>query len=105
MAASNLTLSQLLRTHQGQVLSDWLSRQLQSLASRRDLLSERDLGAESQQFLETFTAALESNPDRQIGPAWDRLHDMLASLSVSRARLGFSPSETATFVFSLKEPV
>jgi CheY-like chemotaxis protein len=32
------------------------------------------------------------------------LHDLLGSISVSRARLGFTPSETATFVFSLKEP-
>ena len=30
---------------------------------------------------------------------------MLADLSETRARQGFTPSETATFVFSLKQPL
>ena len=105
MAVSN-TLSQLLRSHQDQLLTDWVSRQLQSLSTRRDLLSESDLSEESRRFLEVFTAAVESSdPERAVGPAWERLHELISSLSVSRARQGFSPSETATFVFSLKQPV
>jgi rsbT co-antagonist protein RsbR len=100
------TLSQLLRDQQSQVLSDWMSRQLQSLSTRRDLLSEVDLAAESAQFLETLTGALESSdPERPVGEAWDRLHGMITKLSASRARLGFSPSETAMFIFSLKQPL
>jgi rsbT co-antagonist protein RsbR len=35
-------------------------------------------------------------------PAWRPLKDLLASLSVTRATLGFTPSETALFVLSLK---
>jgi rsbT co-antagonist protein RsbR len=37
--------------------------------------------------------------------AWVPLKSMLASLSVSRAAQGFSPSETALFVLSLKPPL
>ena len=37
--------------------------------------------------------------------AWAPVRELLASISSSRARLGFTPSETATFVLSLKEPV
>jgi rsbT co-antagonist protein RsbR len=104
--AVSSTLSNLLRKHQTQVVNDWMSRQLQSLATRRDLLSEADLASESRQFLDTFTSALESSdPERPAGAAWDRLQQMLGDLSVSRARQGFSPSETALFVFSLKQPV
>ena len=105
MAGAN-SLPQLLRKNQAAVLADWTQRQLQSLSSRRDLISEGDLRRESQQFLEAFTEAVESgDPERPSGPAWDRLHEMLGDLSVSRARIGFSPTETATFVFSLKQPL
>ncbi len=38
-------------------------------------------------------------------PEWARLRDLLDDLSRTRVIQGFSPSETATFVFSLKEPL
>ena len=100
------TLPRLLREHQAEVLNDWISRQEQSLATRRDLISDAELSRDSSQFLDAFTQALESgDPERQTGAPWERLHEMLKNLSVSRARKGFTPSETATFVFSLKPPV
>ncbi len=37
--------------------------------------------------------------------AWQPVREFLASISTSRARQGFSPSETATFVFSLRRPL
>src|ERR1041384_2391930 len=36
---------------------------------------------------------------------WTATRDFLAGVSRSRGRQGFSPSETAMFVFSVKEPV
>ena len=106
MASLANPLPGLLREHQSQVLNDWVASQLQSLASRRDLISDTELARESKDFLQAFTQAIETtDAERPSGPAWDRLHDMLQSLSVSRARLGFSPAETATFVFSLKQPL
>ena len=106
MASNATALPGLLRQHQTEVLTDWGARQLQSLASRRDLISDADLSRESKDFLEAFTQVVESgDPERAVGPAWDRVHELLTKLSVSRARLGFSPVETASFVFSLKQPV
>jgi rsbT co-antagonist protein RsbR len=50
--------------------------------------------------------AMQSNgvahPD---GPQWGDLRDMLGEVSRSRTQQGFSPSETAAFVFSLKKAV
>jgi len=37
------------------------------------------------------------------GPGWSKLRDILAEFSKQRATLGFSPEETATFVFSFKQ--
>ena len=39
------------------------------------------------------------------GPRWEPVRDFLSGLSRSRAEAGFSPSETAMFVFSLKQPL
>jgi len=38
-------------------------------------------------------------------PEWDKVREMLAGLSRSRAEQGFTPSETATFVLSFKQPL
>jgi rsbT co-antagonist protein RsbR len=37
--------------------------------------------------------------------AWSDVRDMLGGLSRTRARQGFTPTETATFVFALKQPL
>ena len=106
MASPASPLPRLLREHQGEVLNDWISRQAQSLATRRDLISDAEISRDSSQFLDAFTQALESgDSERQTGASWERLHEMLQSLSMSRARKGFTPTETATFVFSMKPPV
>ena len=106
MASSASPLPRLLRDHQSEVLKDWTVRQAQSLSVRRDLISDADLSRESSQFLDAFTQALEAGDhERQTGASWERVHEMLKNLSMSRARKGFTPIETATFVFSLKHPV
>ena len=43
--------------------------------------------------------------DDITGPAWSAVRDLLGGVSRSRALQGFTPSETATFVFSMKEPL
>jgi rsbT co-antagonist protein RsbR len=105
MPSSQSRLPLLLRSNHQAILDDWTARQLQSLASRRDLISDRDLRLESATFLEALTKAVEGEGADGAGPEWDRLSEMLRELAVSRARMGFSPSETASFVFSLKAPL
>jgi rsbT co-antagonist protein RsbR len=43
--------------------------------------------------------------DLRQAAGWEPLRDMLEDLSRDRAVQGYSPSQTATFVFSLKEPL
>src|SRR5262252_4050624 len=98
-------LPEIIRANEAEILSSWMSSQLQSLATRRDLLSEGDLQRESRDFLNAVSrAAAQGNVDISSS-SYASVRDFLASLSASRARQGFSPSETATFVFSLKQPV
>src|SRR5690606_27753219 len=37
--------------------------------------------------------------------SWDEVRDLLSEISSTRAKSGSTPSETATFVFSLKQPL
>jgi len=101
-------LPAILRQHQRDILSEWIRLQLRSVATRRELISEADLERESSEFLNAFIKAAESGGSGRgdlSGPAWQQVREILDRLSRSRAQQGFSPSETATFVFSLKQPV
>ena len=96
----------LIKKHEDEILQDWLQRQLGAVTARPDLLKKSDLEEQSRIFLSGLTAALQRGEVGDIrGPAWGPVRELLASMSHSRARQGFSPSETATFVFSLKEPL
>lgn len=93
-----------IRSQQDSVLKDWMNYQMSALTLRRDLLKEQDLRDQSERFLKHFVAALETNRDPS-SPAWKPVTEMLQEVSQSRAQLGFTPKETATFVFSLKQPL
>jgi rsbT co-antagonist protein RsbR len=97
-------LPTLLHAHEQEVLNQWLSLQLKSTATRNDLMNEQELRQQSRDFLQAFALAADSGANVS-GPRWGAVREILDSLTRSRARQGFSPSETATFVFSLKEPL
>jgi rsbT co-antagonist protein RsbR len=67
-------------------------------------MSPQDLTAQCQQFLKAFKTALSSGGDVK-SDAYDEIRAMIEHISRLRALQGYSPSETATFIFSLKEPL
>jgi rsbT co-antagonist protein RsbR len=68
------------------------------------LLSDGDLKEESRSFLSLFRTAVQNGQSgNDEGRDWSDVRRFLEDLSRNRAMLGFSPSQTATFVFSLKE--
>jgi len=95
----------LLAKHEATILADWVALQLAAKTFRADLLSDADLRDESQRFLVLVRQASAAGIGDVHAPAWAPVRDFLGTLSVSRARRGLSPSETATFVFSLKQPL
>jgi rsbT co-antagonist protein RsbR len=100
------TIVDLLTRHEKPVLEEWLREQLDALSARQDLISEADLRLQSAEFLAIFTAACRAGSLTDVTtPEWKPVLDFLAGVSRSRALQGFSPSETATFVFSLKQPL
>lgn len=106
MIATTVGLAGLIKRHDKQILADWMKEQLSASTLRGDLLNEHDLREQSQRFLSAFQQAWEDDGSGDIaGESWAGVRGMLAELSNSRALAGFSPSETATFVFSLKQPL
>ncbi|MFC4454044.1 STAS domain-containing protein [Deinococcus sonorensis] len=94
-----------IQRQEADLLEAWMTDQLQSSTLRRDLLNESTLRRESMQFLQLLVQALQG-PDLDIrGPGWTEVRGFLDALSASRAHAGFTYSETATFVFSLKQPL
>jgi len=98
-------LSDLISANERTLLQDWVKLQLAATSLRRDLIKDDDLREQSKQFLGLLTRGLrDGNSDLQ-SPEWKPVREMLADLSRLRARQGFSPSETASFVFSFKQPL
>ncbi|MFS2124050.1 STAS domain-containing protein [Pseudomonas sp. Pseusp97] len=98
------SLAELFKQNEQQLLADWLEAQ-RAVGLRLDLIDERAVQQNSQDLLKAFTMALAQGVADFESPAWKPLKSQLERLSVAQARQGFSPSETATFIFSLKEPL
>ena len=99
-------LQQIIGKSQKELLAEWLQSQLTSAGFRSDLMKEGELRDQSKEFLGLLQEAIRGGDyERFSGPEWTAVKDFLASISRSRALQGFSPAETATFVFSLKQPV
>lgn len=92
----------LLKDNEPTILREWVGLQMAD-NKRRELLSEAEVGEQSRTFLASLSGAWQqSSAEEMAGAHWDDVRASLSDLSRSRAHAGFSPSETATFVFSLK---
>src|SRR5262249_53945498 len=88
------------------VLREWVRLQLAAATLHSDLMNEGELREQSREFLNLLRAALlKGTGYSNTSEDWGGVRDFLGSISRSRALQGFTPSETATFVFSLKQPI
>ena len=97
-------LPAIVEQHQKEVLADWLSNQTASGAARAGRIQEAQLRDESQRFLALLSKAIKQSIEFDTrSPQWADIREFLTELSRSRATQGFTPSQVATFVFSLKQ--
>jgi len=103
---SSTRLPVIVQQHEDALLEDWLARQKAAATRRVDLISDSELRAQSVDFLRRLTIALQTGHGSAAdSPSWEGVRDAVAEISRTRAQQGFSPGETATFVYSLKEPI
>lgn len=104
--AATTRLPEIIRRREQDLLERWMKEQLSAVSQRRELLSESQLREQSREFLDLVAqAAAKTSLSSIDAPAWQPVRDMLGDLSRSRAIQGFTTSETATFIFSLKQPL
>ena len=106
MAANEIgTVAALVGGNEATVLSEWLALQSKTGVLETGRISESELKAQSENFLRALREALAQGGSGIGSHAYQPVKTLLDDLSRSRAMQGFSPSETATFVFSLKQPL
>ena len=95
-------IPRLIEKHQADLLRDWLAL----LAQRGDQTDARELRDDATKFLASLRQGAETAQfDDIAAPEWTSTREVLEGVSRSRAQRGSTPWQTATFVFSLKEPL
>ncbi|HEY4340400.1 MAG TPA: STAS domain-containing protein [Steroidobacteraceae bacterium] len=106
MAPSSI-LANSLQKHHKQLLSEWV-RLLQAGAEdgRKARISPQELNSQADEFLQMLTGVIASaNPEDRNSQQFKALQGFLENLSRSRVQQGFGSAETATFIFSFKQPL
>lgn len=98
-----IVLADILKQNEAEILAEWVKEQTGEGVARRDLIKDDELRAQCRTFLKLLVSTMQKAKTARIAsPDWSEVRNMLSDLSRMRGQLGFSPSETATFVFSLK---
>jgi rsbT co-antagonist protein RsbR len=106
MVRGKLTgLAQLVSRQESAILDEWLESLASSGTSRTGRIQQAELQTQCRNFLELLKHALDGGESDIASPPFNPVLDLLGTVSRSRALQGFTPAETATFVFSLKDPL
>lgn len=97
-------IPEILKKHEADLLAEWTREQVNALG-QSSRIKEGELREQSGTFLRLMQQAAQGeNLTNLKSSNWDKVREQLDEVSRSRAQQGFSPSETATFVFSFKRP-
>ncbi|MGA1871209.1 MAG: STAS domain-containing protein [bacterium] len=97
-------LEDLLKNKEKEILEAWMKAQLANITLREDLMDREELRKESIEFLRAFVRATgKGNLEDITVPEYKKIIEILRDISKKRVLKGFSPVETATFIFSLKD--
>lgn len=100
--SSKIDVYGIFKKNEKELLESWETEQKQSL--RPDLIKSSELRDQSKEFLNILGAALQKGNFTNINSSdWAQVREFLSSVSHTRGVQGFTPSETATFVFALKK--
>ena len=98
-------LAEVLGKREQEITDQWIAQQ--QATGRKLTAAEREQAArQSREFVPALKSALQGNSTGDIsGPEWAAVRDFLLDFSTRRAKDGYSPRETASFIFSLKQPL
>lgn len=86
------------------IIEKWIKAQAADDSLREDLISNDDMRIQSEELLTAMIDSLsDSNIENSQSKDFENVVDVLSAISVSRAKQGFSPRETAAFIYGLKD--
>lgn len=97
-------LVSILAQHRDEILAEWL-REMSGTTRRNDLMNDAEVKAQCARFLDLLIESTSTGGSNASSKSYDPMRAMLEEISRSRAMQGFTASETATFVFSIKRPL
>lgn len=84
----------------------WIKERLESGEFRDELISRRELQQQSRQIVEMLARTIRESGGRDFADAaFDELRSFVGEISRTRAVKGYTPTETATYVLSLRDVV
>ncbi len=102
----NSRLAEIVRKYEQELLNDWSKEQVSVASQQKIALKEDQLRNECREFLGLFLNAIQTDKTYTAESSeWAAVRDYLSNLSRSRAKQGFTPTETAMFVFGLKRSI
>ncbi|MGA7521265.1 MAG: STAS domain-containing protein [Acidobacteriaceae bacterium] len=98
-------LAEIIARNEEQIRSEWI-RDMSQSTQRADLMSKTELNEQCDTLLKSLVAGARSSAPTDVATSgWSQAREVLEGISATRARQGFSPTEVATFVLSLKRPL
>jgi rsbT co-antagonist protein RsbR len=98
-------LGEIISRNEERIRADWVANMSNSV-QRSDLISKVELEEQTRALLTAVAKGLSTGEAADLNSAaWATARELLQDISASRARQGFTPSETSSFVLSLKQPL
>ncbi|MDR3633040.1 MAG: STAS domain-containing protein [Isosphaeraceae bacterium] len=98
-------IAEILTKHEDELLAEW-TKELTTAGPLKGVLRETQVREQCKEFLGLLREATTNGSlDGIQSPAWNGVRQVLSELSRSRSLQGYSPSDTAAFVLSLKKPL
>ncbi len=100
------SLATILEESEAELLARWIAALTAAGATRSGQMTENEIRDACGQFIrELRMASRNGAPNDLNAPEWTGTRSILEEVSSVRALKGYSPTETALFVFALKEPL
>ena len=105
MVTSKSKLAEVLDKHEQQIAKGWLESQASNMR-RLSGAEQQEMTRQSREFLKAVKTASQGDGAGDVSsPAWNPVREFLTDFSSARAKGGYTSSETASFIFSMKQPL
>lgn len=105
MARAGDQIVEIIKNNQETLVDDLLTS-MKKKVIRLDKSAEKEIILQATQLLDFLEIAILKGQLSDLeSKEWDDTRQLLSDFSQTRAKQGFSPIETATFIFSFKEPL